>query len=63
MSSALRRGRTLDPKAIAAAKKQRENRISYLKSRLASGEITIRERRELRWKWGARLEGNVIVPS
>ena len=56
MSSALMRGRTLNPYAARDAKRWREERIGLLKRKLSDGTITMDERRELKWKWGISLE-------
>lgn len=61
MGSALRRGRTLDPEAVALATKQRKNRIKYLKSQVTKGKATFKERKELIFKWGCKLENDKIV--
>lgn len=52
MSNALMRGRTLDPKAVEAARYRRETRINSLKGKVESGTATIKERKELIFKWG-----------
>lgn len=57
MGNALMRGRVLDPDAVAMADKWRGQRRQYLMDRLRSGKITMKERRELRWKWGVTTEG------
>lgn len=56
MSSALRRGRTLDPDAVKEARRRRRERIALLKGKLSDGTITMEERRELKWKWGVSLD-------
>ena len=61
MSSALRRGRTLDPRAVAMARKNRHDRIKYLESQVTKGEATFKERKELIFKWGYKLENDKIV--
>ncbi len=61
MGSALRRGRTLDPKAVAMAVKKRKDRISYLESQVTKGEATFKERKELIFKWGYKLENDRIA--
>ena len=61
MTSALRRGRTLDPGAVAMARKKRKDRISYLESQVTKGEATFKERKELIFKWGYKLENDKIV--
>ena len=61
MGSALRRGRTLDSRAVAMARKKRKDRISYLESQVTKGEATFQERKELIFKWGYKLENDKIV--
>ena len=61
MGSALRRGRTLDQKAVAMARKKRKERISYLESQVTKGQATFKERGELIFKWGYKLENDKIV--
>jgi len=51
MSSAFMRGRTLDPDAVKKAREWRGARIEHLQEQLANGQITIKERRELKYKW------------
>lgn len=51
MSSAMTRGRTLDLSAVADATAWRKQRIAHLKDKLDAGTITMKERRELKWKW------------
>ncbi len=55
MGSALKRGRTLDPGMVAIANHLRFTRITKLKRQLKDGSITMKERRELKWKWGFGL--------
>ncbi len=50
MSSALTRGRTLNPRAVFHARRQRENRIRVLKEKAEKGSmlsLTRKERHEL----------------
>ena len=54
MSSALRRGRTLHPLAVKMAKRWQEKHIKELTDKLNNDTITLKERRELIWKWGIR---------
>jgi hypothetical protein len=54
MSSALKRGRKLDPKAVEGARKWRENRIKMLTEKRNNGTATMKELRELRWNWGIK---------
>ncbi len=61
MTSAVRRGRTLDPRAVAMATKSRRDRIKYLESQVTKGEATFKERKELIFKWGYKLENDKIV--
>ena len=57
MSSALVRGRTLDPDAVKMAQERRVKRIVALLKKVKDGMATIRDRKELIYKWGAKLEG------
>ena len=49
MTSALRRGRTLDPKAVTEAKHWREQRVAYLKAKWQESPLSLtrKERHEL----------------
>lgn len=47
MTDALRRGRTLDPRAVLLAMNKRLTRIAELEVRKHRGTISIRERHEL----------------
>ncbi len=55
MGSALRRGRTLDPKAVAQARKWREERKKALWGMLHDGTAWVRELRELSCLEGRRI--------
>lgn len=55
MSNALKRGRTLDPKAVATARDWRENRIKSLQDKVGKGIATVKERKELIFKWGIHV--------
>lgn len=61
MSNALMRGRTLDPVKANVAKKAREAHVNMLKAAVRDGTATPKERRELRWKWGVKIEGNEVI--
>ena len=54
MASSMARGRTLNPQAVAFARKQREERITTLRTHVLENTATTKERRELAWKWGIR---------
>ena len=52
MSTALTRGRTLDPRAVETARRWREDHINSLIEKRNKDIATLKELRELRWKWG-----------
>ena len=56
MSNALIRGRVLNPEKVEQAKQWRENHIKELCDKANNGTATLKERRELRWKWGVELD-------
>jgi hypothetical protein len=47
-------GRTLNQEAVDKATQWRDDRINLLKSKKAKGTATLKELRELRWKWGIK---------
>jgi len=51
------RGRTLDPHAVEEARKWQEDHIKHLKKEVLANPMNFKARRELRWKWGIKLEG------
>jgi len=61
MSSALMRGRILDKKAAQKAREWRQARIGYLEDVVKAGTATFKERIELIFKWGAKIEENKII--
>ena len=52
MSSALTRGKTLNPEAVKIAKQWREQRVKSLLSKRTNNTASLKELRELKWKWG-----------
>lgn len=61
MGNALMRGRTLNPDAVNEANRQRKARINALKEIVQKNPLNISARRELKWKWGVKLEGVQFV--